>query len=133
MRRFILEPTTLCTGSTSAIFVPATAWSLSADIVLARVAEFEIAAVQGLATCAPAYQVANAEDSPGAIEVIDPNNTYRGSVDVYYASDFRNIRVDATAPLKSNQLVRFGWLVKLSSGSTLGFVVARAVIETTEN
>lgn len=129
MRKFVLPPVTLTTASASALFVPGMLWTPAAPIVLARV-QWEVYQVNGNATCAPAWQVATNVDAPGATQIIDPEAVYKAAVDVYYPTDLRNLRTDGTAPLKSNMLVRFGWLFKLSAGSTLAFIMAGGVVET---
>jgi hypothetical protein len=132
MRRIILPPATLPVSSTTAYFMPGTLWMPDGSIVLAR-SQWEIYAVSGNAQCAPAYQVATNIDAPGVTQYIDPSAPQAQSVkDVYYPSDFRNLRTDGTAPLKSSMLVRFGWLVSLSSGSTLAFICAGGVVEVTD-
>lgn len=128
MRRFFLSPTTLVTDSTTARFFPSTIWIPGTPFILARV-QWEIFSVSGLATCAPAYQVATNIDAPGATQFLDPANAYNANADVYFPTDFRNMRVDATAPLKSNMLVRFGWLYKLSGAGSIATISAGGVVD----
>ena len=134
LRRLFLNPTALLTNSTTAVFIPGTLWLPAGGIVYAR-SQWEVFAVVGNAVCLPAYQVATSTDTPGASMTIEPTGgaAFSSAVDVYYPTDFHNLRTDGTAPLKSNMLVRFGWLVKLSSGSTLAYIYAGGLVETTES
>ena len=131
MPQIILPSTTLLTATTTAAFMPCTLWRPAGTLILART-RWEIFQVNGLATCCPAYQIATHSDQPGATQTVDSAG-YQSAVNVYYPTDFRNIRTDATAPLKSNMLVRFGFLVKLSAVGVLAFVTAGGVVEVMEN
>ena len=59
-------------------------------------------------------------DSPGAFQVANQDaSPFKNAPDIYYPSDFRDMRGDATAPTHGAMLVRLGWIVKLSSGADL--------------
>ena len=134
MQRFILPPTTLVTAGTTAVFIPGMLWRPANNIVLARV-QWEIFDKIGTyPQCAPAYQATTNVDAPtlNTAVIIDTTRGYQSTVDVYYPSDFYNLRTNGTTPLKSNMLVRFGWLFNLVQGSSLSTIVAGGVVETTE-
>jgi len=84
--------------------------------------------------CAPAYQATTNVDAPtlNTAVIIDTTRGYQSAPDVYYPSDFYNLRTNATTPLKANMIVRFGWLFSLSQGVALSTIVAGGIVETTE-
>ena len=127
-RRISLSWLTAFAASTDLVFIPATAWMSSAGFDSLRVF-WEIAAITGALELTPAWQVANNEDVPGATQTINTTSPYKDTVDVYYPESWKDAAGDATAPTKSNILIRFGFLVRLKTGSTLANARVSAVIE----
>ena len=127
-RRIALPWLTAFAVSTDLVFIPATAWMGSAGFDYLRVF-WEIAALTGTLELTPAWQVANNEDAPGATQTINTTSPYKDTVDVYYPELWKDAAGDGTAPTKSNILIRFGFLVRLKSGSTLANARVSAVIE----
>lgn len=120
--------TTVFAISTDAVFIPVSAWMSSTGFDSVR-CYWEIAAITGLIELTPAWQVANNEDVPGATQTVTTTSPYKDTVDVYYPEGWRDAAGDATAPTKSNVLIRFGFLARLKSGSTLALARATAIVE----
>ncbi len=93
-------------------FMPFTGWMAARTIEQVRV-KWEIAAIGGggTTTVTPAFQVADHTDSPGAVTNIG-TGTDETTKDVFYPGGYDDI----AATLASEQLIRFGFNVKSSSG-----------------
>jgi hypothetical protein len=102
--------------STTEVFLPATGWMQAADVAKIRTS-FELRGVTGTINVLVGYHTANVENSPDAAT---NTGTFQTSGGVYFGSSF----TDVSAAMQAKQLVRFGFVVKLTSGSTLS--VARA-------
>lgn len=97
---------------TSAVFLPKTEWAQAAGIKDAR-AYIEVIGIDGELEIAPAIQVADHPDSPGAATAIGP---YRTSNDVWYSDGWTLL----TGQTDDSKLARFGWLVKLTNTGSPG-------------
>lgn len=128
VRRFPIPFLTLFATSTTAVFFPGTPWMESATVDELRVT-WELIAANGDIEIAPAWQVANSEENPGATQTIVATTPYKDDPDVYFPVSWLDAAGDATAPTKSNLLVRFGFLVRLKTGTTLATANAGAVVE----
>ena len=114
MRTIPLPWTTVCVAGTTVVAIPATGWGKGPDFGKLR-ATFEARGFTGNITVALGYQTANAENSPDAAVAL---TSYFDTENLYYGSSF----TDVTANTLPKQLVRLVWMVKLSSGSSLGTV-----------
>ena len=114
MKRFGMPWGTVYANSdTTAVFLPATPWMDASTVAKVKVT-WELRGVIGTIVAQPALQVANVANSPGAVVLL--GSGYQGTPDTYYEDV-----VDVADDTKGSELVRFGWSVKLSSGSTLAF------------
>ena len=59
------------------------------------------------------YQTANVENAPGGDTLL---GSYRTTADVYYGTTFESVAANTDGKV----LFRLVWLVKLSSGNTIG-------------
>ena len=109
----------------NACFIAATPWMEAAGVEWARTT-FELRCPTGNIQVSPAWQVANTEDSPGSFKQL---LSYKTLEDVYYPDDWVDVKSDGTAPTKSNLLIRFGWKVSLTSGSSLACANVAGVVE----
>ena len=73
-----------------------------------------------------AYQTANVENSPDSATAIDSYASANGMV-------YPTAWVDLATAVQGKQLVRFGRLAKLSSGSTLALVQSWILLESAED
>lgn len=105
-------------------FIPAGPWIPTANAQYCRVM-WEIHNIQSPLEVAPAWQVANTEDSPGGVDQVVTPKT---SVDVYYPDDWKNM-LTATQSTKDNVLFRWGWWVKRTSGTGLVMATVAGVAE----
>jgi hypothetical protein len=107
---------TLSTNSTSNLFLPATGW-LPTDYITQMRPTWELRQANGNIQLSPAYQVADHEDSPGTSTALA---TLTSSTGMQYPTGW----TDVSSSLGGKQLVRFGWIVNLTSGSTLATAFA---------
>lgn len=127
VRRFPIPFLTVFAVSDAAVFFPGTPWMESASVDELRVT-WELVSLTGDIELAPAWQVANSEENPGTSNTI-ATSPYKDAADVYFPTGWKDAAGDGTAPTKSNLLVRFGFLVKLKTGSTLAVANAGGVVE----
>lgn len=80
-------------------------------------ATWELVATTGAAQGAPAYQAANVPDSPSTATALVTQTSTTG---MHYPDGWTVVGIK----LKTKQLVRFGWLVSLTTGTTLGSFTA---------
>jgi hypothetical protein len=116
MKTLSLPWTMVAADSTTEVFLPATGWMQAADVAKIRT-NFELRGVTGTINVLVGYQTANVENSPDAAT---NTGTFQTSVGVYFGGSF----TDVSAATQAKQLIRFGFVVKLTSGFTLS--VARA-------
>lgn len=118
--------TVWATDDNTSVFHPTTPWIEAADVQFARTA-WEISTIGAELEIAPAWQVANTEDVPGAFkQLVAPAST----VDVRYPADWTNILGDPTAPSKGNMLIRFGWQAKTTpTNPGLALATVAGVVE----
>jgi len=102
----------IASDSTSATFSPVTGWMSAAQISQLR-AIWELVSLTSDIEVAPAYQVANVEDSPGTSAII--TGSYGTTTGMKYPSTWK----DVSSALDSQQLIRLGWLHKLGSAGSL--------------
>jgi len=117
--------TMLVNDTSTAHFIPATGWMPSKNISEWRV-KWEIATIGGTGTTSvsPGYQAANFADSPGSGVFIPADESgYKTAADVYYPGSF----LDVAADLDDDQIIRFGFMVKSSTGA--GYAVVSAAID----
>ena len=110
VRRFPIPFMTLFATSTTEVFFPGTPWMESASVDELRAA-WELISYNAQIEITPAWQVANSEENPGAVQTVLASSPYKSDPDVYFPVDWRDASGDATAPTKSNLLIRFGFLV----------------------
>ena len=99
--------------STTEKFIPGTPWMTAGAVGKVR-PTYEVVYATGNLVVAFAYQVCNVENSIDSTTAV---TSYYGAGVNYPGSGYTDISA-TTAP---KQLVRFGWYVKLSSGSTQSF------------
>lgn len=111
MKTIALPWTTVGTVNANEEALPATGWMRAGDITKVR-ASFELRGVTGVLNVCVGYQTANAENSPDAHVTL---GTLQTANNVYYGASF----ADIAANTAGKQFIRFVWVVKLTSGSTL--------------
>ena len=112
MRTIPLPLTTVCVDGTAVVAIPATNWMKAADVAKVR-ANMELRGITGTnMNVGLGYQTANVENAPGGETLL---GSYRTSADVYYGSSFESV----SAQTDGKVLIRWVWLVKLSSGNTI--------------
>ena len=114
MKTIRLPWTTVAVDGTTEVFIPATGWMDSSDVAKVRT-NFEARGFTGLMNVLVGYQTANVENAPDAHVTTGSFQTTAG---VYFGSSF----ADAASNTQAKRMVRFGWVVKLTSGSTLATV-----------
>lgn len=121
VKSYPLSWTTVYAISTSAIFLPATAWMPTGNVAAIR-STFELAGRTGELEVAFGYQLADEPDSPdNGTEV----GTYQATNGVKLPSGF----TDTASATGAKQLVRFGWFIKLTTGSTPAFGRVAGTVE----
>lgn len=116
MKTMSLPWTMIAAASTVEVFLPVTGWMRAADVAKVR-GSFELRGLTGVISALVGYQTANVEDAPDAANNL---GTFQTTAGVFYGAGF----TDVSATVQAKQLVRFGFVVKLSTGTTLA--VARA-------
>ena len=96
--------------NTTAIFHPATQWLPASDVKSIRGA-MEMQLRESDQEASLAYQTANVENNADSATAVGSYSTSNG---VAYPSPWE----DMSAYTEQKQLIRFGWLVKNTSGST---------------
>ena len=114
MKTLRLRWTTVCVDGTTEVFVPDTDWMRAPDVAKIRL-YMEARGFTGLMNVIAGYQTCNVDNSPDAHNTIGSFVTTAG---VTFGASF----ADVTANTQAKQYVRFGWVVKLTSGSTLATV-----------
>ena len=134
-KRVPLPWTTVITASTTAEFVPATPWMEAADAIYGRAAWEMHNISSSNMEVAPAWQIANTEDDPGGSADLDNIQTATG---VYYppstaagsiAKGWQDMLGNSAAGTQDKMLVRFGWRVKIGSGTTPEYASVAGVVE----
>lgn len=97
--------------STTPIFHPATEWMDASKFQKVRVTQDNRGLI-GVIEIGAAYQTANVMNSPDSATLLDSTASADGMV---FPSDWN----DLSTIVKGKQLIRFGRLAKLTSGSTL--------------
>ncbi len=103
---------THATATTSNLFIPVTGWMPTERIAEMR-ATWEVIGTTGAAQGAPAYQAANVPDTPGTATALATQTATTG---LYYPSGWTAVGV----ALKTKQRVRLGFIISLTTGTTLG-------------
>ena len=111
-------------NSTTAIFHPDTEWREANAYTKIRVTQDNRGLI-GAMEIGAAYQTANVENSPDTAVLIDSTAAADG---VVYPTDWN----DLNTAVKGKQLIRFGRLAKLTSGSTLALGGSWILIESAE-
>lgn len=113
-RSFGLPWTTVNCCSTAAVFIPATQWVDPANFAKAK-ATFEVQAICGNLTILPAYQVADVQTVPGPGVPLSTSPTFIDTSGV----EFPDAWLLFGPSVQTKQSIRFGWLVKNSTGAAL--------------
>ena len=111
IRKLTLNWVVVHANSTSTIFHPATQWMDANEFTKIRVTQDNRGLI-GVIEIGAAYQTANVENSPDSATRIDSTASADGMV-------YPTAWVDLASAVQGKQLIRFGRLAKLSSGSTL--------------
>lgn len=102
--------TFLVATSTTEVFVPVSAYYTAAE--LAKIAiTMEIIGLIGNAQVKRAYQTCNIPSAPDEPSALGNYNSTNG---INYPASFS----DVATTMQSKQLVRFGWILSLSGGTT---------------
>ena len=109
--RIPLPWTTAFASSTTAVFIPCTPWVDAGDVLKVR-ALMEIRGLMGNFQATFGYETADVDNSVSGGTAV---GAYVSSNGVTFPTAFE----DVGAVLEGKQKVRFGWMCKLSSGSTL--------------
>lgn len=125
IRKRILDWAVVYANSTTPIFHPATQWLDANDFTKVRVTQDNRAFI-GNMEIAAAYQTANVENSPDSAVAIDSAASADGMV-------YPTAWVDLASAMQGKQLVRFGRIAKLSSGSTLALGNNWILLESAED
>lgn len=125
IRKIGLGWTVVHANSTTPIFHPGTEWRDASTITKVRVTQDNRGLV-GSMEIGAAYQTANVENSPDTAVLLDSTAAADGMV---YPTDW----TDLSAVVKSKQLIRFGRLAKLTSGTTLALGGSYILIELAED
>lgn len=125
IRKLILDWAVVYANSTTSIFLPGTRWLDANDFTKIRVTQDNRGLIGNMEIGA-AYQTANVENSPDSATLIDSTASTDGMV---YPSAW----VDLASAMQGKQLVRFGRLGKLSSGSTLSLGSSWILLESAED
>jgi len=113
------------TSTSSSTFFPVTMWSPASSVKEVR-AGFEIALPENDITVAPAYQVANVENTVVASGLI---GTYQSTSGVHYPSSWQDI----STATDGAQLVRFGWQTLNTSTATRNRVRVGGFVQTKDS
>jgi hypothetical protein len=113
-KSFGLPWTTVNSCSTAPVFIPATQWMDPSNMEKGK-ATFEVRGRCGNMTLLPAYQTADIPTSPNGAVELRPNGTFEDSEGVQFPSGWKPL----DAGVQTKQSIRFGWLVKNSSGTAL--------------
>jgi hypothetical protein len=108
-------------ASTSSVFLPVTGWYSTNGMSKIRFVT-EVRSNGPFMTLKPAYQTANVENSP------DTPAIGLGSSIVADGVTYGSL-TSVTSDTESKQMVRFGWLVALSEGSTLSMTRVGGMVE----
>lgn len=112
MKTINLGWTTVAVDGTTEVFIPATGWGDASEVAKLR-GNLELRGLTGSnISVAVGYQTANVENSPDAHVVLGSFQTAAG---VYFGGSF----TDASTNTQAKRLVRFGWVVKLTSAGSL--------------
>jgi hypothetical protein len=111
LRTIPLPYTTVASETTANTFIPATGW-ISTNRVAKLRPTWELIQATGSIRVAPAYQTADVENAPGTATAIGSQVSSTG---LKYAVTWTSVLTE----LETKQLVRFGWLTSLVTGTTL--------------
>ena len=125
IRKLTLDWAAVYSDSTTPDFHPATPWLDANEYTKIRVTQDNRAFIGNIEVSA-AYQTANVENSPDSATAID---SYASASGMVYPSAW----ADLASAVQGKQLVRFGRLAKLSSGSTLALGQSWILIESAED
>ena len=125
IRKQVLDWAVVYANSTTPNFHPATQWLDANDFTKIRVTQDNRAFI-GNMEIAAAYQTANVENSPDTAVAIDSAASADGMV-------YPTAWVDLASAMQGKQLVRFGRIGKLSSGSTLSLGNNWILLESAED
>ncbi len=103
-------------------FLPATPWMDAASVEKVR-GTFELRAKMGSLNVALGYQTAQVEDTPSSHSSF---GAFATTNNVSYPTGW----TDISGTTSGKQLIRYGWVVKNSSGTTLNLGRVGGVVET---
>lgn len=124
--KVLLPWTTLLTNSTSEEFWPATPWMSSQGLLRLR-AQFEVRSLGANVQVAPAYQRAEVPSLPSG-EGAGINPGAQSAEGCFYPNDYTD-PTSGSDDTDTMPLIRFGWRVNLSTGSTLAHARVGGVVE----
>ncbi|MCB9761267.1 MAG: hypothetical protein H6739_15605 [Alphaproteobacteria bacterium] len=125
IRKYPLPWTTVFTASTTAAFLPATAWMQASEVDKLRVT-WELRGRTGNLEVTAGYQTADVENNPDSATAIGSYVSSDGMT--YPSSGFTSV----SANTEGKQLVRFGWMCKNSTGTDDSLGRVAGVVEVVE-